>query len=354
VWYETIGKSPSKMTNLPSMLASMGRATATTVSALVGRGMPVGVVLCGVLGALAVVGVARQPGKAARLAMALSALATFWALTLLARGVSAASPSRYLYPASALVLVGVGELPSLIVKRVPAHHAAARPAWVRVLGILAIAAVVAYSALAIWWNSSTLVAGADGLGDTASLVHAELGAVTLARPPLAARFRPDTITMPQVSVGPFMRAVSAFGSPGDTLTQLKASGEPTRAAIDTMLLESGNMQVSLGASLGFVSLVLSHQCRVTDVGAGSQELVLRLPARGLWLQAPQATGLTVRAKWLAGSFPDHPLVELAPGEAASIRWTSPTVGTWQLEVASTSSIAPAGSFVTVCPRQGSA
>ena len=98
VWYETIGKSSALSVSLVPAARSMASATATTVGAVVGAGTTVGTILSLALGVLVVVAVVRSPGRAARLAMAVTGLFTFWVLTLLARGISPSSPSRYLVP----------------------------------------------------------------------------------------------------------------------------------------------------------------------------------------------------------------------------------------------------------------
>ena len=119
VWYETIGKSATNSLSVSTLARSSASVTAISVGSLIGRGTTVGGVVAAFLGVMAVLAVIRSPKRSARLAMAVSGLLAFWVLTLVARGASQATPIRYLYPAVALILVGVGELPSLIARTTP-------------------------------------------------------------------------------------------------------------------------------------------------------------------------------------------------------------------------------------------
>ena len=242
VWYEAIGKSAtSSSISASSVVHSIGTDTATTLGALVGRGSTVGSVLTGVLVAAVIAAVVRSPGQAARLAMATSGLLAFWLLTLLARGISQDSASRYLYPAAALVLIAAGELPTLITRKQRGRHAADMSTWAAGVGAIAAVAVVAFAALAIWWNAAILTSGAAGLNGVSAQVETELGAVTLAGPALPATFQPDGTLMPQVTVGPYLKSVAAFGSPVGSATD---AAYPFGASVDAMLLRGRPMEVS--------------------------------------------------------------------------------------------------------------
>ena len=61
------------------------------------------------------------------------------------------------------MLVGVGELPSLIARTTPARLPRAAPLWARIVAGGAAVVVVAYVPLAIWWNSAMLNSGSAGL-----------------------------------------------------------------------------------------------------------------------------------------------------------------------------------------------
>ena len=252
VWYETVGKSSYSTFSLSS-LGSLGRSaadsTAATVGALLGLGSTPGGVVTGILGVLAVVALVRSPGRSGRLAMALSGLLMFWVLTLATRGASQATPIRYFYPAAALVLVAVGELPSLIAREKRSASRNGAVVGAPPVAILAMAGVLGYVGVAIWWNSDALRSGSSALSASDSQVRAEEGALDLAGSTLPRTYQPDPVEMPQVTVGPYARAASEFGSPGDSRRVIMASSESLRSSIDAWLLK-GRPMVFSGPSAG--------------------------------------------------------------------------------------------------------
>ena len=346
VWNEIFSKTSSYNVSPGAAVHSIASATATTVGAVLGRGMAVGDVVSVLLAALIIVALVRSPGRAARLGGAVTGLLTFWILTLLARGASQGSPSRYLYPAAAFVLVIVGELPSLISRGAPAHRTASLAGRAKVMAAVTIVGVAAYAGLAIWWNSSTLTDGANGLAAVSSQVKAELGAVVLAGPALPGGFQPDGIDMPQVTVQPFLKAVTEFGSPGDSRHQIIASGASVRSRVDSMLLRGRPMEVSPGRG---PSPTQAHRCERHPIGSG-HPLVLELPPRGVWVTVPQGVGMSLRVRSLADGFPESPLSTLTGGSTNKIAWSAQrTALRWKAELSPATELVPPGSAVTVCP-----
>ncbi len=347
VWYETIGKSATSSSLSPgSVVRSIGSDTATTVGALVGRGSTVGAVLTGVLAAAIVVAVVRSPGRAARLAMATSGLVAFWLLTLLARGVSQDSASRYLYPAAALVLVATGELPTLVSRRDRGRHAAGIPAWTAHLGAIAVLFVVAFAALAIWWNAAPLASSATNLNGVSAQVETELRAVTLAGSALPATFQPNGSLMPQVTVGPYLKSVAAFGSPGGSLTN---APDPLGSIADAMLLRGRPMEVSAGDPDS--SPPVGKDCQRSALGPNRPNVSFTLSQRGSVITAPRDAAIALRVKSFAATFPAVPLTTISQGETVTLKWSPlPTRIRWTFEVTPLPAPAPAGSVVTVCPE----
>ena len=86
VWNQKYGHSSVASVSAGSMVHTSANATATTVGAILGRGTTAGAVASVILAALVVVAFVRSPGRAARLAMAVTGLLTFWVLTVLAGG----------------------------------------------------------------------------------------------------------------------------------------------------------------------------------------------------------------------------------------------------------------------------
>ena len=343
-WYEVMGDSQVSTLSPSGMVSTAAHSTAATIGAAVGRGTNIGVVLGTVLGLLCIAGFFRNPRHAGRLAMAITGLFAFWILTDVARGASTGTQSRYFYPAAAFVLIAVGELPSLIVGTEPRHGARSKRSWTRKFGWILACGVVAYAGLAIWWNSGSLIEGDNGLRSVSTNVRAELGAVVLAANALPADFKPDHTLMPQVVVGPFLRAVRAFGSSGDEFGSLRALSPPQRSSIDTMLLHGRPLQVSAvqpppGSGGG---------CTVRAVGGTAGDVQFALPANGAVVTAPRTANIAVRAAALS-DFPAKPQAIIAPGSTSLIRWSGPPDRIiWHIKLAPIPLTLTPG-FALVCP-----
>jgi hypothetical protein len=350
IWYEAIGKSGAlSSASLGSIVRSIGSDTATTVGALVGRSTTVGYVLTAVFALAIVAAVVRSPGRAARLAMATGGLLVFWMLTLVARGVSQDSASRYLYPAAALVLIAVGELPALIASSRQGRHAHGIPASRAWVGTVAAGGVVVYAALAIWWNAGVLVGSAAALNQVSAQVGAELDAVTLAGHALPATFQPDGTYMPQVSVGPYLQSVAAFGS--SLPSSFHVTG-PIGATLDAMLLRGRPMEVSPISDPG-QTLMTGRGCVQFPLSPQNQTITFTLPQRGSVITSPAHTSIALRAKSFSASFPEDPFFTVAAGKTSVVRWSSaPTRVNWTLEITAVPAPPTADSVVTICPNDG--
>ena len=349
IWYETIGKSSSSGISPVTVVRSIASDTSTTLGALVGSGTTAGALLSAAFVVLIIVALVRSPGQAARLAMGASGLLAFWLLTLLARGASQNSASRYLYPAAVLVLIAAGELPSLITRNHRGRHSLRTPAWATTLGTLAACAVVAFAAVAIWWNAGALTQARGGLAAVSSQVRAELGAVMLAGPALPAAFRPNHSLMPQVSVGPYRSAVRAFGSPADSYGEILGTSEPVRSSLDGMLLLGRPMEVSSTPGLD-PAVTAGARCVRSALGPVHTSLTFNLPQQGALVTAPQDVGLALRAKSFSTSYPDQPFDVIARGESVLVKWSRRASSVrWKVQLTAVPPSVPAGSVATVCP-----
>jgi hypothetical protein len=157
-----------------------------------------------------------------RVVVLLVAAGSYWGLTALSRA-HAGEPaaSRYVYFGGVVLLLLVVEL----VQR-----------WRAGTALNAVAVVVAV--VFAWSNLSILRAGAAGLRDNSSFVRAELLAVELAGSRVPANFRPDEQRMPQVTVGEYLAAVRALGSPAGSVADLRARSTAARASADEVLIRS--------------------------------------------------------------------------------------------------------------------
>jgi hypothetical protein len=347
-WNAKYGDSSLSSTSPVSMVHASASATAATVGAIIGRGTVAGAVIAVVLGVLVLVALVRSPARAGRLAMAVTGLLSFWILTVLTRGATQGGQSRYLYPAAALVLVATAELPSLIQTKSPLHRPAHPPSWVPVVTYVAVAGVVAYASLAIWWNASALDTSATGLAANSAVVRAKLGAVVLAGSALPAGFRPDTQYMPQVTVGPFLRAVAAFGSPGDSRRDLENAPAPLRSAVDAMLLQGRSFSVS---GTGALTSSATARCQHDQLDPIEPTETIALHSRGAIVVSNGNVPLVVRARSLASTL--SAVATVPPGAASVVRWSvRPTHLTWQVQFEVVQSAAPGAPSVTVCTLSG--
>jgi hypothetical protein len=348
IWYETVGKSRSSTISPVTVVHSVASDTSTTLGALVGSGTTAGALVSAVFAALIIVAVVRSPGQAARLAMGVTGLLAFWLLTLLARGVSQNSASRYLYPTAVLVLIAAGELPTLITRNRRVRHTLATPTWVTMAGTLAASGVVAFAAVAIWWNAGELTKARGALAAVSSKVRAELGAVMLAGPALPATFHPDLSLMPQVSVGPYHRAVQAFGSPADSYRDILGKSEPMRASLDEMLLRGRPMEVLSTPGLDGLVTADDH-CLRSLLGPETASSTFDLPQLGALVTAPQDVGLALRVKSFSSSFPNQSFETIPKGRTILVKWPlGPAALQWNVKLTAVPAPIPAGSVATVC------
>jgi hypothetical protein len=306
-----------------------GQAATATMAAGLGRDMSVGTVGAVVLGFLALAGLARRPSQAGRLVMALAGAGTFWTMTLVARGISLPLPSRYIYPSLVFALLVVGELPGLLAGpdrgdvRAGAsrpRHAAAGPdgatLWRRGAGIavaVGVAAVVAFSALVIYWNSTAMTEGARGLVGNSATVRATLAGVELAGSADPPTYRPDITGAPQIEVGQYLAAARAYGSPADPVDRLRTLPDFQRAFLDESLL--GGLGMTFSATTLPTSAVPCGT--LGDAGPGGA-LAVRQPAGGLVVQAAPGLPLEVFARSYGPAY--WPVGDVAAGTTVRIRW----------------------------------
>ena len=346
-WYEIIGKSLASSVSPVTVFHSMTSNTATTAGAIVGGGTAAGAALSALLAALIIVALVRSPGRVARLAMAVTGLGTFWLLILLARGGSQTSAGRYLYPAAVFVLIAAGELPALITRKRKARLPGGAPTWVRMTAASAIAGIVVYAGIAIWWNSSKLTTGSARLAVVASQVRPELGAIVLAGSALPENFQPDQTLIPQVTVGPYLKAVREFGPSGATAQAVRHPDNPVGANLDAMLLRGQPMKIS--SALEPRILTPGEQCTQSPIGSTEPTVTFRLPPVGALITSPVGTNLAVRVRGLAAAFPVQPFAIIKAGSTRFLTWSArSTALRWVVELTPSPSPAPTGSTATVC------
>jgi len=134
--------------------------------------------------------------------------------------------------------------------------------------------------------------------------------------------------MPQVTVGPYARAASEFGSPGDSRRVIMASSESLRSSIDAWLLK-GRPMVFRGPSAGQGS----GACTRLPLGGGAPSPTFALPVQGAQITAPDDAALAVRVKSFASAYPASEVATLQPGSTTFMRWsTRPSDVRWQVQL----------------------
>jgi hypothetical protein len=167
----------------------------------------------------------------------------------------------------------------------------------------------------------------------ARTVRAELGAVEVVGPELSPSFRPDTVNMPQVITGPYLAAVAAYGSPGDTDRQLYQQPAGVRTQVDAMLLRGLPMRLMSA----FAPPPNSTSCKQFRSTAW---VVADLPPTGLWITATRTTSVIVSARSFSPTFLPVTAATVAADHTLHLLWSgSSTLVHWQVAMQGTAGIA---------------
>jgi hypothetical protein len=300
LWYLSYGTSEASWANAHLVPGYVGRAASGAVGSVIGTdpGLWSSVVAGAV--AVSVVVLTARRSFAPRLGGAIAGALAFWALAALARGpFGEPTASRYLYPGAVFVL--------LIVAEVLGHLRPLRR-WSPATVVAIIIAVLAGAS-----NLDRLRIGAAELRDISTFVRAELGALELARGAVPPEFQPDTARMPQVSAGPYLEMVQAFGSPADDVASIRRKPDPVRQAADGVLRRI----IASSEMLSVAPIIVDGDCQRKSPGrwtirpsAGVAELRSGEAAVTLWLRQFSMT------------FGEHPLAVVAAGQRVRIDFRS--------------------------------
>ncbi len=300
-WYLVWGTSQARKENLRAVPAWVRDAGGSVWSWLVGfdghHVSTLGVALTLLL--VVVVAIRRSDLDLPRIAGLLVLTYGFWALTGLTRAqYGDPGTSRYLYPGAVFSLLLAAEV---------ARSATWRPR--------AIAGAVAAVALMAAWggNVDQLDIGGVGLRDNSQYVSAQLGAVELAGAALDPSLQPDPVRMPQVTVGPYLAAVAQFGSPSDSVAELRSRQEPMRAEADGVLAAAITVVAPTGPGAQCVTA-----SGVVTTGSEGATLVVTGPAE-------------VRTRVFADAFPTGATLSLPGAEPTAVNL--PALGVpWVVDV----------------------
>ena len=246
-------------------------------------------------------------------------LLTFWTLTALSRAdIGEPSASRYVYVGAVFLLVVTAELlgPS--------------PGWPPAVVALCLAA------LSVWANFGILQRAAGALRETSAVVGAELAVVEaygrLADPSVPV----DPVRAPGLTIGPYLDAVLALGSPALPLAAVPLQPAVARTEADRIGLQLLPPREAPGAAApgGPPPAVTGHTSKVPDrpsclQAGGGQSVVAEVPPQGLLLEAVE--GYPLELSYVRfGDTPqtaepsrlgvDAPVVHLPTDDSVTLPW----------------------------------
>jgi hypothetical protein len=218
LWYVLYGVPQIKLENIRHVSVYVTRSAGGAIGGLTGLGTVPGMLLL----VVAVVFVGWRLFRTTlspAMATFLTVPAVFWTLTALTRAsLGEADATRYIYPGALFCLLVVAE--SLASVSIPRFVVVAASVLIGV---------------AIGLNIISLVDGGDQLRRGSVLVRAELGAIELASGSVDQGLTPDSLLMPQVTAGPYLRVAKELGSPADSPDEIRLSSAATRSAVDGVL-----------------------------------------------------------------------------------------------------------------------
>jgi hypothetical protein len=175
-------------------------------------------------------------------------------------------------------------------------------------------AIYGVAAIALATNARLLGDGAAGLRDGLALQRAGLTSVELANGRVGAEFGGQQVGAMLRFTGEggvatgYLTAVREFGSPGFSLSELKAQPEPIRQQADRLLADN------LGVPLEPVAAAPTG-CREVRSEPGAA-ISVALPRGGAVLRSPSAS--EVRLRRFGATFPAEPVGSLAADVPTSL------------------------------------
>lgn len=286
IWYLAYGDSQTSYetaTKAPQFAADMAAAAS---GALIGLNSSWGQVLA-LAGAAAVIyAIVRRERLPWAGAAVLVVPLIFWIGTGVSRATQAPpDSSRYMYVGAALILA--------VAVQFTADRRFNRAA------LACLAAVLVFS---IAGNLQPLRSGSRFLRDTDTFTRAELAAVEIAKGSVKPDFRPDTQRMPQVSAGPYLDAVSDYGSAAINESELPSQSEQVREAVDGVLV------AGMGLRLGPAPAAFCDKSRIVRPGAAGADLPIAHPGA---LISPLGGPVQIRLRRYGSAAPAKPLAVTA-------------------------------------------
>ncbi len=336
MWYLEYGAAQAKASNIHLVPGYTERSGAASTGALFGQNMTRGHLLVAILVVAVVLVAAVRRHVSPRLAAVLALPLLYWVLTALSRGeLNEPDASRYLYPGAifvALILVELAHLLSL-------------PRSKTLLAIL-LGAVIAVTVVSVRGNEQTFRLGAAGLRDASTYVKAELAALELAGNRVEPGFQPDPVRAPQITAGPYAKAVADLGSPADSITSVRSQSEAVRSAADGVLVRAlgvGLRPVPTATSAGALprpsvrqgTSAIEDECIVVTPQEGRGTVEFRGRAPALTVQADPSAGVDAAVRNLASGFVGAPLGTIPANEIRAVALPRVRSGPWTIQLSST-------------------
>lgn len=311
-WYVGYGVGGVHGSNVPKVPRYAFDAAASAVGGYTGVGLDRGRLLLALGVVVAVAGALVARRIESRTPLILAIPIAFWVLTALGRAqLQEPTASRYVYPGAVLSVVAAAQLARR--RQIPRL----------LIALLAVSAVAA--ALT---NYGDLRSAARSRRQQDGVVTAELGALQLAAHYVSPAFRPDPTVAPQISAGPYLAAVRALGSPGDTPAKLAAGSPRERAAADRVLIAalgpaliaapspSGGAPPKPDAQAAGTSRETASAC-LRPAASSSPPLQATIPPTGLVIRARRAP-VAVRVRRFSSAYPPVALVVVRPGASITL------------------------------------
>ncbi|MFN2471698.1 MAG: hypothetical protein ABR583_12075 [Gaiellaceae bacterium] len=311
------GLWPLFSNNIPAVPGYVANAAAGAVGALIGLGVDWGRPLVLVAAVALAVRLVRDVPVSVRLVSLLAAAAVYWGLAALFRAqLNTPAESRYLYFGAVIVLLIAAELLG--------------SARLTVRGGAVLTVLLAISFVA---NFGTLQAGSKTLQETSSYVAAELGAFELVGRGVDTNYAPDPVRAPDITAGRYFDAIDQYGSPADTPQEIAERSEPYRQAADAVLVQALKIapqtaQKAVG-DRPFVETAVGgtvtprKSCVDFRPNGAGPTLDIRVPSSGVVVTTHGASGVELRLRAFAETFPTTAFVALPARSTQSIALPRP-------------------------------
>ena len=313
LWQLAYGSRTLRLSNVATIPTYAADSAAAVFGALAGLnvtwGRPIALIVLILLARHLVLG----NRVTVRFAAVTAALASFWILAGLSRGIGGAGSSRYVYVGAVFIVLAAVELAP------PVRWS--RPASAVLLAVLATFLV---------GNWAAMRGGVDHLRSVSGFIRAELAALELAGPSTNPEYRVDMARAPDITAGAYFEAVNELGSPADSLDELRRRRERERQAADVVLtlalgvaVEPPDPERVTGAPPAvddvFVGdVAMRDSCVEYRPVPPGGHVDVTLPRGGIAIDAAEGATVVVRLRRFGNDYPEVPTATVAAGARVTL------------------------------------